>query len=1394
MIETFWWFEYTAEQLEEIAEESRLAQGGVSIDVEEPAAYSGEILEYDDGGADGSRLTNPTPIDQTPTDAGFVDIPIVLGAVNDAGTSILSPESAVLRIEQHPSIYGIPVEIKFLCELPNGSTPTDNNIISSPIFSFEGKLRVELAMNLVPNSVITQQQIIDKLDNLVYGGNNILISSIQTESTAPVAAIKTLTDFNNNGPFHDLCASPVTFTTTEGNPNAQIQSGLPYIEGVFEQGRLLSLNLLDINDEDSTFPFAFQWYREELVNGVYQNVAIEGANSLFYVVSQNDVSKNLTAAVTYINQAGEAAQKNTPPVFIVNNSSTADITISAESFKVGNLVTAEVSNVNDKNGVKNTSNYRWQRSNTVPLISNTVWNATWTDIPGATSTAYEITENDQARRIRFAIDVTDNLDDVTTLASAQSAVVNSSPVGTLDITGVATPGSYIYASVNFVDADVYQWSYKTRTYTWYRDDFIVYTNTATSLVEHHNRYLVQSEDYGKQIYVEVTYVDDRQNEETISSAAVSVVGNQPEGLSISGTNEVNGTLTADLSDFQDSDITSERFDTDNTLIAAGKPLPSEILYRWQVVGGDFLTPEGNEYNSINVTEDLYGETIQLSIKYPNELGGEGTFKTVTTTTTIVNSLPEGNITLEGNPVGVRLPVTLSVSGVTDINSPIASENATWDFNYSFKVRKRDPFGNLQSEIDAAGANVSGVMKGADTVAYTVPAEYDNSRLIAYVTYVDGEGEQHTLTSYVEIPEVGYPTIDGTLEQGQTLTLNTSAIENLVSTNNIKWYRYNGTAFEEIVGATQNQYVVSSDDVEKYLISEIEYATNASDTETRTSEPILIINSAPVGTPINDNNGSNYAQGFAVGDELSSSLGHITDANGVKDFYDYQWYRQTNAHAYTTKTYHEDTINLTDIPGATGTTYTITEDDQARRIGYKVKLRDDLDKIHQLDSGLSWRKVDYQPDGSIRVKRADNGSTTSAGIGDILSVDFSQYVDLDGVRSTYTGVWYVDGIEQSEKGKTYTVKADDYNKSIYVTISYTDIMNADPKQATSTNLFSITDTPAAGLYIQGTALPGNTISVDFTHLEEPDGFPGEQNVTYQWYKDNNILSGETNSSYDVIRDDYNSVLKVIVQYTDNNGNAEQPEASILVGNSSPQGNIVLTGNTSVGSDITIDVSGITDVYGPETEAEKAATEFTYELSKTNQNDVTTVLQQGTIFGNQTATYTIQQSEQGSSLRATAVYFDTANNNQKEVASNTIAIPLPPEEEPEEDIGADPVESTENPYQGSITAQGAGLKTVKLLSNEYIITYNQAGNSPDIQNYTISATAYNHVEPIYYKFYRLTADADVEIGQGPGDSANNRTIQSSFLYSAETVYRVDTFEESSDSTIIASDLVIIYGVQE
>jgi hypothetical protein len=1417
MRETFWYFEYTAEQLEQIQEQSRLAQGGVSIQFEQPEAYGGQILQYDDGGTDGSRLTNPTPINQTPTDAGFIDISLLLGVASSDQTSILGLEPGTLRIEQHPSIYGTPLRIKFTCELTNGSVPADGSIINSTPYIWQNSLYVEVALKLSPDSTITQEQLIQKLDSITYGGNYIMITSIASVSSSPLVAFKTLTEYNTSGQlFHDLCVESKTYITTAGNPNAQLESGLPYIEGTFEQGRLLSISLIDITDRDTTFPYSFQWFRETLNNGSYNTVAIENATSIIYTVSSNDVGKNIITAITYINNAGDAVQKNSPPVFIINNLPTADLTIDAESYRVGNLVTANIARVRDRNGVASTGNYRWQRSNLVPLVSNLPWVATWTDIANSDSTNYTITEQDQQRRIRFAIDVTDSLGDVKTLTSENSQVINTSPQGTVYIGGTPTVGSSIYTVKNFTTPDVYDWTVKQRTYTWFRNGIEIPNSSkiGNSYNQYINYYTVDSEDFGSQITVSVTYTDDRGYEETLTSAAVSIIGSNATGLDISGVNEVSGTLSADLSDFVDPDITSQTFYTDSDgqtkTAPVGKPVPTEIEYRWKLVEDDlFLTQEGNEYSSLLVSGSYYGKTIELSIKYPDPLT-DGGVKTSATQTTIVNSLPTGEIVLTGSVVGVRLPLTLSVDQVSDINGPYQEENADWDFNYSLSVRQRNAFNNLQNEV--AIENASGTMKGNQTVVYTVSPEYQNSRIIATVTYVDGEGVQHTLTDNIEIPPVGYPEIIGTFEEGQILSIDLSDVENYVSTDSIKWYRYSGTEFEEISGETSNTYTVSSVDVEKYIMVEISYTTNASDQETRSSLPILVVNSNPVGVPRISNSGSLYAQGFAVGDVLSASVEHIVDANGIQELFDYQWYTQTNSHIWTTSFYYEDKTNLSDVSGETNTTYTIREEDQLKRIGYKVKLRDGLNKIHELNSGLSWRKVDHQPTGFIRVKRQSDNNIVSAGIDDYLTVDYSQLIDLDGIGTTRNHIWKVDGqVVQQGSLDLYLVKSEDYGKQVTLDVSYNDRTNQDRRDFTSTNTFSIVNTPPSGLYLRGTPVAGTTLVSDISFISDPQGTPSAEEFSYQWFRDDVSISDQQNNQYTVLRSDYGKTIKLEAYYTDLLGNQETAEKSVIIGQSVPSGSIILTSNLQVGSSITIDPSQISDVYGPETQEEKDATLFSYVLYK--YNDAIAVdaiaIQQGDIYGNQTDTYQLKQEDLGGVIFATATFLD-GKGDQKTVDSifkfvnengdlvdlgNSATVPYPPDEYVDPNIDEDGQLETISSYEGPLVATGAGVKTVKLLSNYYIITYQPNGFDPDIQNYTLTATANNHVEPIYYKFYRLSSNgSDVLLQQGPNDTPTTRTIVSSYQFVSNVTYRVDTIEGSQDGDVIATDVVVIYGVKE
>ena len=1411
MRETFWYFEYTAEQLEEIAEQSRLAQGGVSIEYEEPPTYDGQVLEYDDGGTDGSRLTNPTPIDQTPTDAGFIDIDLVLGVASDDGSSILNAESGKLRIEQHPSIYGTPIRIKFTCELQNGGQPSNGSIITSTPTIWQDSLYIEVGLILSADSTITQESLVEKLDSITYGGNHVMITSIHSNSTSPLVAFSSLENYNSSGiVFQDLCTDPKTFLTTAGNPDAQLESGLPYIEGTFEQGRLLSVSLIDITDRDTTFPYGFQWYREESSGGIYSNVAIDGATSILYTVSSADVGKNLTVAVTYINNAGDATQKNSPPVLIQNSLPSSDITISAESFRIGNEVTAQIGTISDRNNVKLVSNYRWQRSNIVPLVSNQAWTANWTDIPDTNLTTYEITSDDQGRRLRFALDVTDQLDDVQTLTSDSSQVVNSSPQGTVDISGTPSVGSSLYALKNFTTPDVVTWSSKSRTYTWFRNGRAIpnASSTGNSYSTNINRYIVQSEDFGSQISVSVSYIDDRDFEETITSNAVSIIGSTATGLAIGGTNEVSGTISADLSNFYDPDISSEDFYVDengNTqTVEAGKPNPTEILYRWKLVEDDlFITPEGNEYESILVSGSYYGKTVELSIKYPDPLT-EGVNKVSTVQKSIINSDPTGQIEITGSVVGIRLPLTLSVDQISDINGPYGAENDDWDFNYSLSARKRSSFGNLQSAV--AISNASGVMKGNQTVQYTVAPEYQNSQIIATVSYVDGEGVSHELTDSIEIPQVVYPTLEGTFEAGQEISINTSIIENLTSIDSIKWYVYNNNTFEEIVGQTTSTYEILPADVEKYIKAEVTYTTDSADTETRETLPALIENSAPIGVPRLENSGSAYAQGFAVGDVLSSSVEHITDVNGVDYFYDYQWYRQQNAHVFTTPEYREDKTNLADIVGETNPTYTITEEDQLRRIGYKVKLVDDLGKVHQLNSGLSWRRVDYQPTGYIRVKRKSDGNINSAGINDTLSVDYSQYLDLDGIPRTISYVWQADGVtvQQGTNGE-YVVKAEDYQKQISVEIEYADRTNGDVRNKISSNVFTISQTPASGLYINGEPVAGTTLVGNIGLIEDSDGIPPEDQMQFQWYRDNAVIQGEQTKSYTVLRSDYGKVLKLVVQYVDGQNNQESVEASVLIGDSTPNGSIEFSGNLTVGSILTIDVTNITDVYGPETEAEKSSTLFSFALISRNSDLFDTIILQDDIYGNQTAEYTIQQTDLGKSLFLTGTYID-GKGNQKTLQSiyidsngvsqgNSVYIPYPSDQAPQPEVGDDGNLSSVSSYEGPIEATGAGLKTVKLISNEYIIAYDSLGYNPNIENFTITATAYNHIEPIYYKFYLLTSDgSDILVEQGANDTTTTRTIIASYQYFSSLTYRVDTREGSEDGDLIATDLVTIYGIKE
>ena len=93
------------------------------------------------------------------------------------------------------------------------------------------------------------------------------------------------------------------------------------------------------------------------------------------------------------------------------------------------------------------------------------------------------------------------------------------------------------------------------------------------------------------------------------------------------------------------------------------------------------------------------------------------------------------------------------------------------------------------------------------------------------------------------------------------------------------------------------------------------------------------NNSPTGGP-----GINSTTGVAnVGEELTATTSGIADADGLEDaIFSYQWVRH-DPFEYTD----------TDIPGATGSTYTVTEEDLGQAIKVRVEFTDDAGNYEKL---------------------------------------------------------------------------------------------------------------------------------------------------------------------------------------------------------------------------------------------------------------------------------------------------------------------------------------------------------------------------------------------------------------------------------------------------------------
>ena len=170
---------------------------------------------------------------------------------------------------------------------------------------------------------------------------------------------------------------------------------------------------------------------------------------------------------------------------------------------------------------------------------------------------------------------------------------------------------------------------------------------------------------------------------------------------------------------------------------------------------------------------------------------------------------------------------------------------------------------------------------------------------------------------------GAPTISGTVQVGQTLTVSTSGISDSDGLTNATFtYQWLSSRDAEIDGATSSTYTLVEADEGKTIKVRVSLTDDAGNEETLTSQPT----SAVAARPNNAATGAPTISGTAqVGQMLTASTSGISDSDGLTNAtFAYQWLSSRDA----------------EIDGATSSTYTLAAADEGKTVKVRVSFTDD----------------------------------------------------------------------------------------------------------------------------------------------------------------------------------------------------------------------------------------------------------------------------------------------------------------------------------------------------------------------------------------------------------------------------------------------------------------------
>ncbi len=689
---------------------------------------------------------------------------------------------------------------------------------------------------------------------------------------------------------------------------------------------------------------------------------------------------------------------------------------------------------------------------------------------------------------------------------------NTPATGQPTISGTAQVGETLTALTNGItDEDgLDDVSY---SYQWIRSD-----NGADADIggQTASTYTLADSDEGKAIKVKVSFTDDADHEETLTSAATAAVAAKPNSPAtgaptIDGTAQVGETLTA---------LTNGITDEDGL---------TNVSYSYQWIRSDNGTDAdigGQTASTYTLTDDDAGKTIKVRVTFTDDVDNE---ETLTSAATEVVQ-PGGNAWSATMTVETRDGYAgYSYWGDPDLGSLSATE-VEWDgkTHYVRYIFLKD--GELRLGLNEEMFSTGFVLSVGDEEFGSADAMVDKGGASYRFRWDDpglgwsdgNEVSVNLVQSDQNTPALGTPTISGTAQVDETLTADTTGVEDADGLTNVsysyQWIWSDGNTDTDIAEEKDSTYTLVSADEGKTIKVRVTFTDNADNEEALTSAPTAAVEAKPNSPATRAPTIDGTAQ---VGATLTVDTSAIADEDGLDDVsYSYQWI-----------------ANDADIEGATNSTYTLADSDEGKAVKVRVSFTDDADHEETLTSAAT-AAVAAKPN-SLATGAPAIGGTLQ--VGETLTADVSSIADSDGLTNvSYSYQWTAEGSSiDGANASNYTLTASEQGQTIKVKVSFID--DADHEEtltsAATAAVAAKPNSPATGApTIGGTSQVDQMLTADTSNIADQDGLTNVS-YSYQWMAGGSDISGATGSSYTLKDVQKGQTIQVRVSFRDDADNDE-----------------------------------------------------------------------------------------------------------------------------------------------------------------------------------------------------------------------------------------------------------------